>query len=297
MARTPLFQRLPDIWKRLDALPDGSYAMDSLLVGMDRQDVSMDGVRRGVLERYLGVLDAGFDRSHGMAKAVLDFRSVDRVPDRYLALLADIVGHQWRSDKSHDWNRSRIRDAVRRYSYKGTAEAVRDLAREYGSDTCDITDMASKLIVLNLQGDLDTDNAHFPDADVYHAGAFVLKIDMMADLAAFREELDGIVAAGTRWYLRIEHQGRAVSEDVCTFRVAGRVQSTNANNYGLGEGLLDESLWLPPLPGGDSRSFGQLTMADQDILMDRDDITMDMFSWITMDQQYTMDSNIFTMDS
>jgi len=306
----------------------------------------MDGVCRGVLERFLNLWDIEIDRLHDKIRELLWTQNIDQIPDKWLALLGSKVGHIWRTDRSHDWNRRRIRYAIRRWSYKGSTVAISDILAEFGIEDFEITDMASKLIVLDLQGGLSTDNCHFPDADFYHDGAFLLTIDRVPDLDGFTKELKTIVPSATRWYLRIRSQGAAAAnEDVCTIKARARTVSSNANNHSLGEGLLDESLWLSPLPAGDvdfkvlEREFGVhgglvtmdsrvitfdapdvfldtvtlptaqalkqegprlinvLFMRHDDVFMDRDDITMDMFvpldfanghvamtdSWIAMD--------------
>jgi phage tail-like protein len=230
MARKPLFNRLPEIWRRLD--------------------------KDEVLKRYLGVLDEGFNQAHDLAEGVLDFRSVDRVPDRYLRLLGDLVGHEWRSDKDHDWNRSRIRDAIRRYSYNGTAEAVKDLVREHGGGPCNIIDMASTLIVLDLQGDLATDNAVFEGDDYYHTGAFVLEITDQVNLPELKKDMTKVIPAGTRWYYRIVADGTVADQSIGISESSGPLESTNADEFALGAGKLDENLYLDFPPAGESISIG-----------------------------------------
>lgn len=264
MARRPLYERLPEIWKRLD--PDG------------------------VVQRYLGVLDAGFDRSHGLAKAVLDFRSVDRVPDRYLALLGDIVGHQWRPGKSHDWNRSRIRDAIRRHSYKGTVECIQDLCREHGSDICEITDQASRLLVLDMQGELSEDAAHFESPDYWQDGAFVLRVSPETDLDGLKADLAEVLPAGTRWYLYVLYSRTLATETAGTSEIRGRIETANVHEFALDVAKIDENLFLGHYPAGSSvlpeRDMlerpivfgGHLFMNSVGIRMDETQITMDMGS-------------------
>ncbi|MEW6352110.1 MAG: phage tail protein [Thermodesulfobacteriota bacterium] len=179
MARTPLFKRMPSNVRRLD------------------------GYRDNVLERFLGVVDDGFDGALETAKALLDLRDPDRILDRYLPLIGTLVGHRWRSDRSRDWNRRRIRDAIRRYSYKGTLEAVGDLVREHGGGPWNVTDMASTVLVWSRQGRHGAPDSHYFDADVHHAGVFLLRVTDQVNLAAFLEDFEFIRPAGTRWYFEV----------------------------------------------------------------------------------------------
>jgi hypothetical protein len=234
MARTKLFKRLPEAWKRYD---------------VDH-----------VAERYLGVLDEGLDASHDLARQVLGFRSIDEVPDRFLPLAGELVGHEWRSDKDHDWNRSRIRDAIRRYSYKSTTECIRDLVREHGGGPCNIIDMASKLIVLDLQGDLGTDNAHFEGDDYYHTGAFVLEITNQVNLVELKKDMANVTPGGTRWYYRLMLEGKATNRIAGNSQCSSVIESTNTNRFSLDVGLLDESLWLDFPASGQSMSTSSVSL-------------------------------------
>jgi phage tail-like protein len=175
MARNPLFSRLPAIWKRLD-LPDG------------------------LLERFLGVLDSELNRVHDKTEELLDLRSVDRIPDRYLPLLGPILGHEWNSDKSYGWNRTRIRDAIRRYSYKGTLARLSDLLVEHAVIESAIQDNASRLIVPGKQGRPGHPDSHFIAPDYNHDGAFRLTALDIADEAQFIDEFEDGRAAGEVWF-------------------------------------------------------------------------------------------------
>ena len=115
MARTPLFERLPESWKYNDTKTE---QLDS----------------KGILQRYLGVWDDGFDRSEDLAESVLATRDISRIPDRYLRLIGDLVGHRWKDYRSYQWNRQRIRESISKYSYKGTYLAISDLVCEHGDD-------------------------------------------------------------------------------------------------------------------------------------------------------------------
>ena len=174
MARTPLFERLPESWKYNDS-------KTSLVDG------------KGELQRYLEVWDDGFDRSEGLAESVLNTRDISRIPDRYLRLIGELVGHRWKDYRSYTWNRKRIRESISKYSYKGTAVATYDLAYEHGATYCDIIDNAQLVDVWNIQ------NAMFFDADFFHPGVFQLVVSDDIDLEHFLEDFEYLKAGGTKW--------------------------------------------------------------------------------------------------
>lgn len=275
MAKAPLFKRLPQIWKRLD--------------------------EEGILKRYLSVLDTAFDRSHSLARTVLDFRSVDRVPDRYLQYLGDIVGHQWRSDKPHDWNRSRIRDAVRRYSYKGTLECLGDLVRENGGTEWSVKDMASTILIPGRQGNLGTNNCFLVSPDYYHWGAFVLRVSDDIDIDAFQQDFQYVKAAGQVWYFEIVGGDLFLDEQVwadsdigaCgdTWRIPllGRdwPDETSPDDFCLAVAIelcaaeeptiSEESYLIGFLVGGENCVAGQMLTVDLMIPVSEPDITVDQY--------------------
>jgi hypothetical protein len=187
-SRPRLFSRLPKIWQRLDGDPN-----------------DLDYV--GVLERFLGVVDNDFDRIHAKTKEFFDLRTVDRIPDRFLPLLATLVGHVWDNDKSYAWNRRRVRNSIDRHSYKGTFARMEDTAKEFGAEGITVTDMASKLCVLGKQGRLSYPDCYLVAPDYYHDGAFKASIvdrtDPRIDLNALIEELASTIAAGERWYWEV----------------------------------------------------------------------------------------------
>ena len=185
-----LFERLPTIWKRWDR--------DS-----------------GFCEDFLDVLDDSCAKAHGSIKDILDLRSIDRIPDRYLALVADHVGHVWRSDKTRDWNRARIRDAVRRHSYKGTHERLADLVKEHGGGSdWSVKDMASTLFVWNRQGLWSRGDSFLLSSDYFHPGAFRLCITDAVDLDAFLEDFEETKPAGQVWYFEIAKDASGLCETV-----------------------------------------------------------------------------------
>jgi hypothetical protein len=219
MAKTPTFKRLPAIWKTQDTLH--------------------------ILERYLGVMDRGFDRVNDAAKTVMDFRSPDKVPDRFLALFGEKVGHRWRSDRSYTWNRRRIVNAIARYSYKGTTARIADIVYENGGEYFRITDNASRLCVLSRQGQLSRGNCHIQSADYFHDGAFVLEVDQSVDLAGLEADLAETLAGGERWYINLLYQPEIIEDPLNT----DCIQTIES---GIGAGSLDSDLplsfWPTPEP-------------------------------------------------
>lgn len=247
MPRTPLWKRLPQIWHRLDMERDGN-----------------GNVRPGVAERFLGVVDSGFDRAHGKATALLDLRSVDRIPDRYLELLGELVGHRWRSARGSDWNRRRIRDSIRRYSYRGTLEALRDLVREHGGGAIAVQDNASKLMVLGLQGRLGEADCHLQAADFWHDGAFVLRITDHVDWPALRSDLTDALAAGEVWFVEIAEDILAAFEAWPNVAETVLEADTNAFEGRLGLGQLGLDLFLSFGGSGRQRDISEPVYWDSD---------------------------------
>ena len=174
MAKYPLIARVPEIWRRLDK----------------------DDVSRGLFT----AIDNELDRIGDTTEDYLSLVNVDLVPDKFLPLLADLVGHIWRIDRTYLWNRNRIRFAIKRASYKGTPECIKDLARDCGATSCEIVDMASKVIVESWQGHYGSSDCHYFDSDYYHPGVFQLYFSEDIDIEAFDEEFQHIKPAGTRWY-------------------------------------------------------------------------------------------------
>ena len=183
MARTPLFERLPESWKYNDSKTE-----------------QLNG--KGVLQRYLEVFDDGFDRSEGLAESVLDTRDVSRIPDRYLRLIGDLVGHRWKEYRSYQWNRQRIRESIAKYSYKGTSLAIGDLVYEHGGDWHKILDMASLVGVYDRQASMPQ-SSHYFDSDYFHPGVFQLWLPDGMDLEHFLEDFEYLKPAGTKWIIRL----------------------------------------------------------------------------------------------
>jgi hypothetical protein len=182
MARTPLFDRLPKIFHRLDDVKDEAG--------------------KGVFQRFLEVLDSGFDLVLAKATALLGMRSVDKIYDKYLHLMAPIVGHVWRDDDSKAENRRWTRNAIHRHSYKGTQTRLLDeVAREGGTQHV-ITDQASKLLVWGCQGMWGCDDCAWLAPDYFHDGAMLIDVNEDVDLEALMEDMAETCAGGERWYAR-----------------------------------------------------------------------------------------------
>lgn len=175
MDRTPIYKRLPRIWRDLD--------------------------EQGVLERYLSVWDAAFWKVQQKITGLLDTRNIERVPDKFLVLPSATVGHRWKSYRSYQWNRSRASHDITKYSYNGTNLALIDLVREHGGKYIEVIDMASKVAVWSLQGSFPNDDCHFFDADFFHPGVFQLWIDGLDNLEHFLEDFEEWKPAGTKWIL------------------------------------------------------------------------------------------------
>lgn len=178
MAREAIFSRLPEVWHILDQVENVVE-------------------QQGVLERYLSVWDAALDLSHSDAVSVLDTRDINTIPDRYLRLIGDIVGHRWKDYRSYQWNRQRIRESIAKYSYKGTSVAIADLVREHGGSYHRILDMASTVDTWNIQVGM------FLDSDYFHPGVYKLYLSDDIDLEHFLEDFEYLKPAGTKWILTI----------------------------------------------------------------------------------------------
>jgi len=241
MPRKALVERVPKIWQRLDT--------------------------DGVLDGFLGVVDSEFLYIHDKAGEVFDLRNVDTVPDRYLSLLAPLVGHTWRGTKDRPWNRRRIRNAIRRHSYKGTAVRLADTVADNGTSPHEVTDQASKLLVWGVQGRWGCDDAALQAADYWHDGAFVLEVrDALEDIAGLKEDLRETTAGGECWYLRLV-------SDIELF--AEMADLLTMDNAGITWDRDDITVGYPPFPPGTlARMAGWLTMDNAGITWDRDDITV-----------------------
>lgn len=196
MARKPLYKRIAPGVRQLDGL--------------------------GQLERFLGVLDTGFDNATEKIRGMLTLHDVNNIEDKYLPLLAPAVGHRWRSDRTYDWNRSRIRDAFHRHSYKTTNDSIEDLLLDYGGQWWRITDMASRLDIWNRQGGWNSPNGVVFSADYFHEGCYLLEVDYVLDLDAFKEEFGDDKRKGAVWYF-----DQQIAPVVVSIGMTGQMQTVS----------------------------------------------------------------------
>lgn len=179
MARQTTYELLPAIWRRLDT--------DT------------------VLERFLNVWEYEYGIIVSKIQELLTIQNPDKTQDRYLRLLGTVVGHEWDTDESYSWNRKRIKDSIHRHSYKGTVDRIADDMAEIGAESVQITDNASKLLVLSKQGRLSEPDSYMVTADFWHDGAYVMQLtDTTVPRLEFNK-VDSVLSktlpAGTIWYL------------------------------------------------------------------------------------------------
>ncbi len=226
MPRKNLIDRLPSIWRRLDT--------------------------EGFLERYLSVWDFELDAVHRKIIELLSIRNIDKLPDKWVDLLADLVGHNWRKNRTHTWNRRRIQNSIRRHSYKGTILRVEDTVNELSGEGCNIQDNASKLLVLGKQGRLSMSDAYIVAPDYWHDGAFLLEYPNSIPLNDLMFELGDTLPAAERWYFLTRYIIPAVFEVVSSIRWSGGHVSSGAEWGKIGYGQLgvDECSILSYEPNG-----------------------------------------------
>jgi hypothetical protein len=233
MARRPLISRLPEIWRRLD--------------------------KDGELAAFLGLWDFELDAVHTKITELLSIRNLDKIPDRFLILLADLVGHRWRSDKSKDWNRNRMRDSIRRHSYKGTLAQLEDLVAEHNGTGLDFIDMASKLLVLGKNGRLGCTDAALVSPDYYHDGAFEVRVDRRISYDEFLEDLQHTKPAGEVWFFSLLFYLSFAFEEAWAYRRYTHHDDANTHEGTIGFGLLGIDLRLSTESSGDAwRQSGEV---------------------------------------
>ena len=223
MARTEVFTRLPEIWQRLDQVEN---VVD----------------QKGVLERYLSVWDDALDTTNSNITELLNNRDVDTIPDKYLGLLGDVVGHEWDAEKSYDWNRNKIRHAIPRASYKGTFNRLSDDMIELGAESVSVQDNASKLLILSKQGRLSEPDSYMVTADFWHDGAYVLRVVDSVVPSLLRSEVEPTmrktVPAGTIWYLQYGRQLLSIWEMGVSLLHGQALRTGNQRTGALGFGQL-----------------------------------------------------------
>jgi hypothetical protein len=213
MARKPLYQRISAQERRLDS--------------------------RQVLTRLLQILDESFDRSEAAADVLLTLNSPTDIADRYLQIFGDTLDHDWRTDRSYDWNRTRIEEAIERASQKGTRQAQTDVIREFGGDVLTVLDMASTLFILGRQGRLGSADCVIIGPDFYHDGSYLHDIDIHIDTPEFYEEYEKQRPAGQLWWYRINHPIEGIAEIVYTTSIADWHGADNVYEGVLGRTLIN----------------------------------------------------------
>jgi len=226
MTRRSLSEKLAQIWLRLDR---------------DRDNFA---------QRFLSVFQDAIDRAELRARGVLDLKSLDRVPDQYLKLLADIIGYRWNASHGYQINRRYAKRSIPRYSYKGTIVAIQDMAEEYGVSINGYQDNASILLVLGKQGRLSQRDCALVSADYYHDGAFLWTFDRDGDRDAFLDELKQMRPVGERWYYEFLTALVGVCEVDVSAYVAGTYSYSNTQYGRLNTGVLGNDVHLSVEPVG-----------------------------------------------
>lgn len=191
MARRRLYKRLPAAVRRMD--------------------------EARLLERVLGVLDDGFDKTQSQIAKIRQITSLDDLEDRYLPLVAPHVGHRWRNDRTYLWNRRRIEEAIERHSYKASPDSLDDLIYEHGGKWFKVTDMASMLDIWNRQGGWNRADGVCLGDGLYHPGSYVLEVDSELDFDSFLADFQYIKRAGTVWYFVRSIEPTYILEDSDTW--------------------------------------------------------------------------------
>lgn len=199
-----------------------------------------------VLERLLQILDESFDRSEAAADILLTLNSPTDIADRYLQLFGDTLDHEWRTNRSYDWNRTRIEEAIERASYKCTRTAQIDVITEFGGDVCPVLDMASTLLILNRQGRLGRKDCVLVGPNFYHDGSYLHDIDVKIDSPEFYAEYEKQRPAGHVWWYRLAHPIEGLEEQDGSFEVADLHWIDNLLADVLGRTLIN----YLPLDGG-----------------------------------------------
>ena len=210
--RTDLYDRLPYIWRKLDA--------------------------HGVLERFLNVVDDDFDSIEQLTDSLLDIHSIDKIPTRHLKLIGDLVGHKWHYNRNLLWNRNRIRDSIRKYSYKGTFVSLNDLVEEHGSHLNKYQDNASKLLILGKQGRLSCDDAYIVAPNYWHDGAYVIGVDRAGETEDLLAALLENSPAGVIWFIEYFFVMAGIDEVVGYLLITSALSYTNCLDGGVGYGSL-----------------------------------------------------------
>jgi hypothetical protein len=159
------------------------------------------------------------------------------IQDRFLPLLTDLVGHNWRDDKSRRFNRERIQSAITRHSYKGTELRLRDEVKLAGSYICEIQDNASRLMIVGKQGRIGCTDCVIMDHNFWHDGSFELTVSHNIDFDELAIGMSETTAAGELWWIKTLHltPGAVFGVTEVSTRVTGREKSTSpATSIGVG---------------------------------------------------------------
>ena len=249
-----LFHKLPEIWKTLDLRVTDTLLKDEcqscgyvIPEGYTDERCPQCGKLIGVegmLERFLKVPDSAFTRIEDFVGELLRTHNVQVIRDRFLPLLTDLVGHNWRDDKSRPWNRGRIQSAITRHSYKGTELRLRDEVRLAGSDVCEIQDNASRLMIVGKQGRIGCADCVIMDHNYWHDGSFQLTVDHTTDWDELAIGMAETNAAGELWWIKTNHSPEAIFEIDVTPGRKGIFEDNDLRTIGIGSGVIGENFWV-----------------------------------------------------
>jgi len=249
-----LFNKLPEIWKTLDLRVTDVLLKDECqscgyTIPEDYTDErcpqcgKLIGVE-GMLERFLNVPDSAFERIENFVGELLRTHNVQIIQDRFLPLLTDLVGHNWRDDKSRRFNRERIQSAITRHSYKGTELRLRDEVKLAGSDTCDVQDNASRLMIVGKQGRIGCTDCVIMDHNFWHDGSFELAVDHNIDFDELALGMAETTAAGELWWLKSVHSPETIFAIDCNPGRKGIFEDNDLDDIAIGRGVIGQSFWI-----------------------------------------------------
>lgn len=230
-----------------------------------------------VLERLLQILDESFDRSEAAADVLFTLNSPTDIADRYLQIFGDTLDHQWRTDRSYEWNRTRIEEAIERASYKGTTLSIEDLLVEHGAQWWRITDQASRLDIWNRQGGWNSPNGIIIDANFWHDGAYYLEFDYLLDFDAFLEDFEGIKRAGTVWFFNQQAEPTVISMGMQgSFQTIVEMESYASNYSGLYWNRQPHTFWNKEQTNDFNGGLNRYLYVNSTIPIDAPGLTVDM---------------------
>jgi hypothetical protein len=198
----------------------------------------------GMLERFLKVPDSAFERIENFVGELLRTHNVQVIQDRFLPFLTDLVGHNWRDDKSRRFNRERIQSAITRHSYKGTELRLRDEVKLAGSDFCEIQDNASRLMIVGKQGRIGCTDCVIMDNNYWHDGSFELTVDHTVDWYELTTGMAETNAAGELWWIKTVHSPEVIFAIDCNFGRKGIFEDNDLDDIAIGRGIIGQSFWI-----------------------------------------------------